>query len=380
MKIATRTAWISAIAALSLGSMHAKDGLVVHEWGTFTSVAEEHGLPVQWAPLSGAEDLPCFVSKLDLKNYKAFAGIVRMETPVLFFYSQRPVTASVHVDFPKGWITEYYPQPSNVTKDYSEQGVNTGLAYKSGSADWNSVEVLPGENPALPSSQGASRYYEARKTDAAAVRVGNQNERMIFYRGIGSFLPPLQPKFMPTGKLQLRTTIPDTIPLAIVFENRGGKIGYRIVRGLSEAVEIDPPEMTGDLAQLRKQLVAELIEFGLYQKEALAMVETWHDSWFEEGMRVFYVVPRPQTDALLPLKIAPMPDSTARVFVGRVEVLSPWTRQTIQDAVQNRDLGTLKKFGRFLEPFAAQMHDRSSFLRDAQLEISKVANTGSCIR
>ena len=91
MKIATRTAWISAIAALSLGSMHAKDGLVVHEWGTFTSVAEEHGLPVQWAPLSGAEDLPCFVSKLDLKNYKAFAGIVRMETPVLFFYSQRPV-------------------------------------------------------------------------------------------------------------------------------------------------------------------------------------------------------------------------------------------------------------------------------------------------
>jgi hypothetical protein len=138
--------------------------------------------------------------------------------------------------------------------------------------------------------------------------------------------------------------------------------------------------MTGDLTQLRKQLVSELVEFGLYQKDALAMVETWHDSWFEEGMRVFYVVPRPQTDALLPLKIMPAPDAIARVFVGRVEVLSPWTRQTIQDAVETRDVGTLKKFGRFLDPFAAQMHDRSSLMRQAQLEISKTANTGSCIR
>jgi hypothetical protein len=284
------------------------------------------------------------------------------------------------VNFPKGWITEYFPSPNKVTKDYNDQGINTGLAYQSGSADWNSVEVLPGENLALPSSKGASRYYAARNTDAAALRVGKDNERMIFYRGIGSFLAPVQPKFMPNGKLQLRTTIPDTIPLAIVFENRGGKIGYRLVRGLGEAVEVDSPEMTGDLAQLRKQLVAELVEFGLYPKEAAAMVETWHDSWFEEGMRVFYVVPRPQTDALLPLKITPDPDSIARVFVGRVEVLSPWTRVTIQDAVEHRDLATLQKFGRFLEPFAAQMHDRSGFMRDAAAKIAQTASGEACIK
>jgi hypothetical protein len=138
--------------------------------------------------------------------------------------------------------------------------------------------------------------------------------------------------------------------------------------------------MTGDLAQLRKQLVAELVEFGLYPKEAAAMVETWHDSWFEEGMRVFYVVPRPQTDALLPLKITPDPDSIARVFVGRVEVLSPWTRVTIQDAVEHRDLATLQKFGRFLEPFAAQMHDRSGFMRDAAAKIAQTASGEACIK
>jgi hypothetical protein len=369
-----------AFAALSLSMTSAKNGgLVVHEWGTFTSVADERGLPVQWAPLSGAEDLPCFVSRLDLQNYKAFPGLVRMETPVLFFYSQRPVTASVHVDFPKGWITEYYPQPSNVSKEYG-QNAYTGVDYKNGHADWDSVEVRPGENPPLPASQGPSRYYEARKTDAAALSVGKQNERMIFYRGIGSFIPALQPKFMPDGKLQLRTTIPDAIPLAVVFENRGGKIGYRFVRGLSGSLDVDPPEMTGDLAQLRKELVADLVEFGLYQKEALAMVETWHDSWFEDGMRVFYVVPRPQTDALLPLKIAPVPDAIARVFVGRVEVLSPWTRQTILDAADHRDVAALRKFGRFLGPFVAQMKAQSPFMQQAEAEISRGASGASCIQ
>ena len=367
------------VAALALGVTNAKTGgLVVHEWGTFTSVADERGLPVQWAPLSGAEDLPCFVSRLDLQNYKLFPGLVRMETPVLFFYSQRRTTASVHVDFPKGWITEYYPQASNVSKEYGENAY-TGVDYKNGRADWNSIEVLPGETPALPTSQGPSRYYEARKTDAAALRVGTQNERMIFYRGIGSFIPPLQPKFLEDGKLQLRTTIPDAIPLAIVFENRGGKIGYRFVRGLSGSADVEPPQMTGDLAQLRKQLVGELVEFGLFQKEALAMVETWHDSWFEEGMRVFYVVPRPQADALLPLRITPAPEAVARVFVGRVEVLSPWTRQTIQDATDHRDIAALTKFGRFLSPFVAQMHAQGSFLRQAEAEISKNAN-GACIQ
>ena len=376
MKIAR----LSIVAALSLGLTDAKNGgLVVHEWGTFTSVADERGLPVQWAPLSGTEDLPCFVSRLDLQNYKAFPGLVRMETPVLFFYSQRPMTASVHVDFPKGWITEYYPQPSNVSKEYGEKAY-TGMDYKNGQADWNSVEILPGENPTLPSSQGPSRYYVARNTDAAAVRVGMQNEKMIFYRGIGSFIPALQPKFLPDGKLRLRTTIPDAIPLAIVFENRGGKIGYRLVRGFSNSVDVDPLEMTGDLAQLRKELTGELVEFGLYEKEARAMVDTWRDSWFEEGMRVFYVVPRPQTDALLPLRITPAPESVARVFVGRDEVLSPWTRQTIQNAVNQQNVAALQKFGRFLDPFAAQMNDRSSFMRRAQTEIAHIANSGACIQ
>ncbi len=35
-----------------------------------------------------------------------------------------------------------------------------------------------------------------------------------------------------------------------------------------------------------------LIAQGLYQDEAQAMLETWRDSWFEEGSRLLYIVPR----------------------------------------------------------------------------------------
>ena len=40
------------------------DGLVVHEWGTFTSVAAEDGTAVDWVPQQGPRDLPCFVDRV----------------------------------------------------------------------------------------------------------------------------------------------------------------------------------------------------------------------------------------------------------------------------------------------------------------------------
>lgn len=54
------------------------------------------------------------------------------------------------------------------------------------------------------------------------------------------------------------------------------------------------------------------------------MVRTWRDTWFnEQGTRVLYVLPRSWVDRALPLTIIPAPWKTERVFVARVEVLSP---------------------------------------------------------
>ena len=51
-----------ATSADSTGATSA-DGPIVHEWGTFTSVAGPDGTAVEWTPLAGPNDLPCFVAR-----------------------------------------------------------------------------------------------------------------------------------------------------------------------------------------------------------------------------------------------------------------------------------------------------------------------------
>jgi len=93
-----------------------------------------------------------------------------------------------------------------------------------------------------------------------------------------------------------------------------------------------------------------LVSAGLYQKEAAAMVETWRDSWFEEGARLLYIVPRQSVDAILPLDIVPQPKDVARVFVGRVELFTSRTLSDVKTALENRDRAAVKMHGRFFYP------------------------------
>jgi hypothetical protein len=113
--------------------------------------------------------------------------------------------------------------------------------------------------------------------------------------------------------------------------------------------------LTQDVEAIRQTLIERLTGLGLYPKEARAMVDTWSDSWFTEGARVFYIVPRAMVDAQLPLTIVPPPTAIQRVFVGRLEILSPRTKETLKHAVRAGDGETLTKFGRFLEPFFGQI-------------------------
>jgi len=225
--------------------------------------------------------------------------------------------------------------------------------------------VLPGTSLQFPTARGASHYFFARNTDAAPLRIGDQQEKLLFYRGIGNFAPSLEPKYLSDGAIEIRNTAKSPISLAIVFENRGGKLGYRLARNIKEMAIVQAPEMIGTVDQLRLDLVSALTESGLYRKEAEAMVDTWRDSWFEEGTRVFYLYPRDQVDAVLPLSITPKPTSLGRVFVGRVEVLSPWSRQTIETALASGDPKTLAKYGRFLEPFLQQIRRTDAALAES---------------
>jgi hypothetical protein len=80
------------------------------------------------------------------------------------------------------------------------------------------------------------------------------------------------------------------------------------------------------------------------------MIETWRDSWFEEGLRLLYVVPQRTVDDVLPLEITPRTTRVARAFVGRMELLTPAMLDRARQAIETKDTPTLLKYGRFLHP------------------------------
>ena len=107
---------LAALPALFRAQAPASDpGLTAHEWGTFTSIAGKDGRAADWLPLTGSTDLPAFVEHFQNPNFKGgLCGTVRMETPVLYFYTNHPTTLSVHVAFSQGLITEWYPHANRV--------------------------------------------------------------------------------------------------------------------------------------------------------------------------------------------------------------------------------------------------------------------------
>ena len=128
------------------------------------------------------------------------------------------------------------------------------------------------------------------------------------------------------------------------FDRRHGRLGYEIADTKTSRATLAAPALTGDLDSLANRLETILTREGLYRREAQAMVDTWRDSWFEEGTRLLYIVPRATVDAMLPLDIRPRPVETARVFVGRLELITPATTAEVKQALETRDPLTIKAF------------------------------------
>jgi hypothetical protein len=349
-----------SLTAWTADEPHTVPDLTVHEWGTFTSIAGKDGRAVEWLPLGlprfpTSTDLPQFVEHINDVNFKlGLRGTIRMETPVLYFYSPGDVTVSARVSFSKGLITEWYPhadrvQPGGVVPD-------TALSQLSadGSITWNHVAVSPNLAGEFPSDGQSNRYYAARETASSPLLVqtiaGNQQEKFLFYRGVSASPLPLSARLTSEGKLVVKILRGDELPNAILFERRGERVGYRLTGALNDETTVDPPTLTGSLDSLYGDLEEILVDQGLYRDEAHAMVETWKDSWFEEGSRLIYIVPRGFIDNVLPLTIDPAPGQIVRVFVGRLEIVTPTTARAVKTAIAHNDEETLKKYGRFLEP------------------------------
>jgi hypothetical protein len=328
---------------------HPASDLTVHEWGTFTSVAGPDAQAVAWVPLAASTDLPAFVERFRDEHFKcSLSGTVRMETPVLYFYTPRETSVSVNVSFAKGFITEWYPHASAVEQDDS-----------AGRIRWNEVHLLPGSHAAFPSSPGDNHYYAARNTAATPVRVkapgGDQDEKFLFYRGVSGVAMPIAARLTPDGKVVVQNLGTDEIPGVMLIESRGGKLGYRVAGAVRNQAVVDPPVLTASPDAVFHDLEAILIARGLYVDEARAMIATWRNSWFEEGSRLLYIMPAQAVSAILPLGVRPAPASTVRVFVGRLELVTPATEKAVADAFAAHDQPVLEKYRRFLVPIVNAM-------------------------
>ena len=407
-----------AVAGVStlLISARPRTNYVAHEWGTFTSVQGGDGVLLDWRPLETSR-LPEFVydwrhpglNRQAVGNLGfgkiAMLTLQRMETPVIYFYSDKEQTLDVSVQFPRGLITEWYPQaaqigPSTVPvppaiaklDNYAHKvGVQPGFTFasllsnhslKESGVRWANIEILPGkQHPdlanALPLARSGSHYFAARDTDSAYLRVSSlvatnpspEQEKFLFYRGVGNFGTPLRVTMISEDSVVLANTGKEPLEHLFVLQlrDRAGQFMYvdRLAPGEQRSVAVDSGASTTRVETLSRQLgermAAALVKAGLYQREAKAMINTWTDSWFqEEGVRVLYVLPRAWTDRTLPLKLDPAPGELTRVMVGRTEVIVPRVQQTLADTLtkasegdplaREQALAEFRKLGRFGEP------------------------------
>jgi hypothetical protein len=339
--------------------------LTVHEWGTFTSIAGPDGDSMNWLPLTGSTELPSFVEHFREVAFKGgLRGTVRMETPVLYFYSPRETSVSVSISFAQGLITEWYPHADSVNPALTPRDFSLFEIKSSGSIAWNSVHIDPQGSTDFATDNSGNHYFAARNASAAPLSIetpsGPQREKFLFYRGVSAISVPINATVAADSTIHLQNQLSEEIPAAILFERRGAQLGYQMLGPLRDQAAYAPPELSASLDSLSTALESILISQGLFPDEAHAMLETWKNSWFEEGSRLIYIVPRRFIDSVLPLRITPAPATTTRVFVGRLELVTAATERAVESALASNDQPTLAKYNRFLEPVLSTMIQKST--------------------
>ena len=210
--------------------------------------------------------------------------------------------------------------------------------------------------------------WRARETDSAIVETVNNDggshfEKFLFYRGIGNFELPIKLAALGKDHFEVTNSAEDDSGALLLVRIEDGRVRFARMEpiGPRSAIEIDLPTMESTVDRLAEATVRELAAAGLYQKEALAMVNTWCASWFgENGTRLLYLVPGKLTDELLPLSVDPPPLERVRVLVGRLETLTPEDCQRLVHTLAGSGAGEqptadsikaeLASLGRFAEP------------------------------
>lgn len=329
--------------------------LEVHEWGTFTTMHSPDGRQLIGMEKS-EEALPPFVRSIVGKrvnfSLKGFGPgtipknvTVRMETPVIYFYSDKEQDFEVKVGFKDGIISEWYPMESladsfskrmekfHIKGNSPKQGPHRVWDLAKPTYDeivWKGKVLAPDSELSYtsPQSQETVTWVNPRHTDSNLVKINHQVEKFIFYRGVANFEQGLKFNSQEKNLLKISNKYTDTVPYILVYEYKNGQkiIHWQgalsadekreiILKDYDKKLRVTNPRFQYDFTQA-------LCDAGLFKKEARAMLETWRHSYFEKtGLRVFYILPRKDVDEILPMTLKPVPKKLERVIVGRAEIM-----------------------------------------------------------
>jgi hypothetical protein len=220
--------------------------VIVHEWGTFTSLQDEHGQAIGGINVDD-EPVPGFVwqyanrmvagqysqdsGNFGLPPYNSDGGkgwtagdptvTMRLETPVIYVYppkGQSPQSVpplDVHVDFHGGVLSQYYPYAltdgadlNGKTPYLQKQGItesmSTGLTWK-GVRLGSAVAPVETEDKVWTTPREVSApILEVTDSDAWNSQTHKPGittaEHFLFYRGVGHLDSPFEVASDGTGK------------------------------------------------------------------------------------------------------------------------------------------------------------------------------------
>jgi len=299
---------------------------------------------------------------------------MRLETPVVYFHppknwKSQPV--DVHVTFRGGWLSEYYPgaifkapglnagKPQDVVSNESNDGPpqvgNFGHIKPDtmGELSWKGLSI--GTGGTGPETE-EKVWLAPRNVKAATVKTARgEVEKFLFYRGVANAnaslrivreqkIHSLKVKDNGPDGLVIVAQLPDPasarIHAAWLVEVRpDGSCAFKstVMADFGKEPRATLPSSftandysSENMARLKSEMRGALVNEGLFPDEADALLNTWEVSYFKSpGLRFFYICPRMDVDAALPLEISAL-STVTRVMIGRIEIVTPEQRALLQ--------------------------------------------------
>jgi hypothetical protein len=274
---------VAIVSLLAVNIARANNPVIVHEWGTFTSLQDENGKAIGGINVDD-EPVPSFVYDMEyVHNLAGTAGArvyyfglppyppikgwrpadqdvtMRLETPVIYFYPPKNAPATtklpltVHVDFHGGLLSQYYPyaETNGFPGAFPRQLLNFHLADCVSGLTWTVTHFGSAQEP--PETPD-NVWTTPREVSAPEIEVkgktwnpnGGQEdtaeaEHFLFYRGVGHLDSPLT----------IDTTIQSTAGTAEGVKND------------SSVLRVSPQGGAGVLARFSESWLVQIRENGI---------------------------------------------------------------------------------------------------------------------